>query len=123
TWISGDSAELKPMISYAVFCLKKKMEVVVRETVHNGTVYNGTVLHYLHVDPDLSIHPELALETRAVAIWTQLEQGEITRELEHPSPHHLVIRTYLTDPHSTPKRRELGSVSLRNTDHGVFQIV
>jgi len=124
-WMEGglDSLMQKPLVSFDDLDQDGAPEIVVEERVHNGTIYNAVVYHYYHVSADLSLLPVLALETNAIDLLKEKENGLVVRQITKLDPGHLRLDTFSEVREPTKLREKLGEVCLKSDGPGEpFQV-
>jgi len=120
-WMEGDDwgAELrKPLLSFEDIDGDGQQEYIVQERVHNGTMYNAIVYHYYHVSSDLGLRPILAVETRLLDLFTEDQDGVVTRTVQTMGKGQVRLEVSLDCQKPPPQHRKLGSVVLRSSKAG-----
>jgi hypothetical protein len=115
-WMSGDGpAPLRrPIVAFRDFDGDGKSELVVQERVHNGTMYNAVIYHFYKIDDKLGLHHVMGLETRLFDLYTEDDNGVITRTIRPISPTKLRLTAVLNRDHAKPEK--LGEAILERAD-------
>lgn len=108
----------KPIVYFDSIDTSDKKDLVFQERTHNGTMYNAVVYNYFHINDDLSLTTDLALETRLKDID---DDGLVVRTIKVKRKNYLKI--LVTSEALDKKPIDIGYLELgRGTDEKPFTI-